>query len=183
MLAILEATSSEEDVGGEEDDSENEYILQSDHDSSSEVGISEGADEMDSESEEENVFHGDFFLGRNKSTKWQKKPVMSRFSKTPKKNLVKILSRPYQNAMNIRNELDAFQKFFTNDIIDSIVLNTNKFVVTTQNNYARERTVTNTELLGFFGLLFLSRLKKANNTNFRELWAQDGARFDLFAVF
>lgn len=183
MLALLEATSLEEKMEGEEDNSEDECIMQSDHDSDSEMEASESDNEMTSDSKNNYTVHEDFFLGKDKSTKWQKKPVVSKFAKTSSKNLIKILPRPYKCSIYIRNELEAFQKYITSEMIDSIVINTNKFIVSIQINYVRERDakpVTNLEVLAFFGLLFLSGLKQSNHTNFHELWAQDGTGYDLF---
>lgn len=186
MRAFLEAGSSDEEiVGDEEDDDEERVITQSDHDSTSEQEGSDSENEISSETDGDDSDDEEFFYGKNRAIKWQKTPVVSKFAKTPSKNIIKILPRPSQCAMNITNECDAFQKFFTNKMIDEIVLNTNNFIRSQQPNYSRERDaklITNNELLALFGLLFLSGVKKANHTNFQELWMADGTGLDIFAA-
>lgn len=186
MRAFLEAGSSDEEIlGDEEDDLEQRVITQSDHDSTSELEGSDRENEISSESDGNDSADVEFFLGKNRAIKWQKTPIVSKFAKTSSKNIIKILPRPNRCAIEITNELDAFQKFFTNEMIDSIVLNTNKFIESQQANYSRERDaklITRNELLAFIGLLFLSGLKKVNHTNFHELWVPDGTGLDLFAA-
>ena len=58
--------------------------------------------------------------------KWKKKPIRSKCSRTPRKNLLKITLPSSRNCSEISDELSAFQKFFTLDMFDIIVLNTNK---------------------------------------------------------
>jgi hypothetical protein len=42
------------------------------------------------------------------------------------------------------------------------------------------KNVTKTELVAFLGLLFLSGVKRACHTNFRDLWATDGSGIEIF---
>ncbi|XP_060880495.1 piggyBac transposable element-derived protein 4-like [Metopolophium dirhodum] len=58
-----------------------------------------------------------------------------------------------------------------------------KTPLTIQKNYKRDRDakfITKNEMMAFFGLLFLSGIKKGNHTNFLELWATDGTGIEVF---
>lgn len=68
-------------------------------------------------------------------------------------------------------------------MVDEIIHYTNMYISVIQKNYKRDRDanfVTKNEIMAFFGLLFMSGLKKANHTNFLELWATDGSGIEIF---
>jgi hypothetical protein len=68
-------------------------------------------------------------------------------------------------------------------IIEEIVRYTNIHFENVQSKYQTERhakNVTKTELVAFLGLLFLSGVKRARHTNFREIWATDGSGIEMF---
>lgn len=160
----------------ESEDSEKEIIQESDLDSNSE--------QSDVECDDENMEDEDFFVGRDKQTKWYKNPQISKFSKTATLNIVKISSGPTHLARNVPDVSTAFHKFMDIQIIDEILMYTNLYIRNHQTpKYARERDakeVTRAELLAVLGLLYLSGVKKANHTNFRELWTDDGTGIEIF---
>lgn len=68
-------------------------------------------------------------------------------------------------------------------MVDEIIHYTNMYISTVQKNYKRDRDakfITKNEMMAFFGLLFLSGIKKGNHTNFLELWATDGTGIEVF---
>jgi len=68
-------------------------------------------------------------------------------------------------------------------MVDEIIHYTNMYISTVQKNYKRDRDakfITKNEMMAFFGLLFLSGIKKGNHTNFLELWATDSTGIEVF---
>lgn len=172
---IMDGDESEGEVGGESDTSEDEAIEESDHNTESEEEQSDTvqnqSSDLDNEVTEAN------FVGKDKSTTWNKNPTTSKFRKASKKNIVKIISGPKPCARDITDERSAFEKFFTEDMIQNIVECTNVEIEKLRVNYARPRDAKNTtknELLAFLGLLLLVGTKKQNHTHFLELWTTDG---------
>ncbi|KAK9737802.1 hypothetical protein QE152_g10453 [Popillia japonica] len=130
LAQALFEEESEEEIGGELDSSsEEEIIEESDRDIESEIELndkefSSSAEESD-HSEKSESDNDEYFIGKDKITKWYKNPVVSKFSKTSSKNIVKILPGLRQCARDVTNERSAFQKIFSDDIIDNIVECTN----------------------------------------------------------
>lgn len=180
MAEVIVDEEPVEEVGGEADMSEDEAIEESDHNTDTEEeGDSEWEHEPDSESEERE----EYFVGKDKKNIWYKKPVASKFSKTNKKNIIKIFPGPKPCARDITDYGSAFLKFFTNDIIEHIIECTNLEIQKMRLNYDRPREArdtTKTEFLAFLGLLFLAGAKKQNHTHFLELWTNDGTGNEIF---
>nr|XP_022913127.1 piggyBac transposable element-derived protein 4-like [Onthophagus taurus] len=128
----------------------------------------------------------EYFIGKDKKTKWCKNQVVSKFSKTASKNIVKIFPGPRQCAKDVTNERSAFEKFFSDDIIENIVECTNLQIAKMRIKYNRPRRVkdtTKTEFMAFVGLLLLAGTKKQNHTHFLELWTKDGTGSEIFRAF
>lgn len=183
---------SDEDVGGDPDTSDEELIEKSDHDTDSEVDLNDTNEEMvDSDADDDNGNtseldeDSEYFIGKDKKTKWHKKSLVSKFSKTSSKNIVKIFPGPKMCARDVTDEKSAFEKIFTNDIIENIVECTNLQIAKMRVNYERPRRAkdtTKTEIMAFIGILLLSGTKKQNHTHFLELWTTDGTGSEIFRV-
>lgn len=176
-LQALDEDECEEEVGGEADTSEDEAVEENSYNTESEQEAS-GLEELDnSETSDE------YFVGKNKRTLWNKLPVVSKFSKTNKKNIVRILPDVKPCIPYITDERYAFDRFFTDDIIENIVYCTNLEIARMRENYDRSRNArdtTKTEILAFIGLLILAGAKKQDHTHFRELWTTDGTGSEIF---
>lgn len=199
MARALWDEECEEEVGGESDTSEDEAIEESEHNTESEEEFTQTDDEEEnadqelynSDVDEENA-NGtseedseEHFVARDKKKimVWKKSPIISKFSKTNKKNIVKIFPGPKQCARDITNEKSAFDKIFTDDMIENIVQYTNLQIATLRTHYHRPRDAKNTtksEILAFIGLLLLAGTKKQNHTHFLELWTADGTGSEIF---
>lgn len=163
----------------DDDDSEEEteVIEFHDHQSDSEQEIDEDDEErLDVESSTE------YFLGKDKETKWHKREF--RGTKTKKKNIVKSFPVPKLQARNIDDELDALLQISDVSMIDEIVKCTNiyieymkQFIVYTRDRDVKE--TTRTEIMALFGLLYLLGLKKLNHTNVLEIWTTDGSGMEI----
>lgn len=174
---IFDSDSDEEIPDDDADTSSDEYIEKNEHDSESEI---EGNDCDYLEEEDEN---NNLFIAKDRLTTWHKNSLKSKFSKVGANNLVKIFSCAKQQARNIQNEMDAFMRMLTDEMLEHITKCTNIEISNVRSKYMRERDakdVTKTEMLAFIGLLLLSGYKKQNHTHFLELWTKDGTGSEIF---
>lgn len=102
---------------------------ESDHVTDSEIEISENEMysnfDMDSGRPEINKD----FIAKDKITKWKKKPCVSKYAKTPRKNIVKVSLGPKNYAKNIQDEVQVIQMFLTNEMVDEIIRCTNIYIL------------------------------------------------------
>jgi hypothetical protein len=94
---------------------------------------------------------------------WISEPLSSH--KTKARNIIKTLPGPKMNVRNTLKELDAFFLFITEEMIDEIVTNTNRYIEDKRNgvNYARIRDCRDTsraEIKALLGALYLIGVKK-----------------------
>ena len=119
---------------------EDEVIIFSDHDS-------ESQQEYKSDEGENNNLSvsNQFYIGRDKSSKWNKSCKSMNMKR--KKNIMKIFPGPETVARGERDELTAFSKFMTIDMIDEIVKCTNLYIGNKRAtvNYEREREMLRTQ--------------------------------------
>ncbi|GFR26761.1 DDE_Tnp_1_7 domain-containing protein [Trichonephila clavata] len=179
VQAICDEPEDENEVG-RSDTSDDELIQESDHDTESEQELRV---EIEEEIEKESEITKEYFLGKDKTTTWNKNPLTSKYTKISKKNIVKIFPGLKSCAKYITDEKSAFEMFFTNDIIQNIVECTNMEIEKLRVNYDRPRDAKNTttnEVLAFIGIIILAGVKKRNHTNFLELWTTDGTGSEIF---
>ena len=62
-----------------------------------------------------------YYLCKDKVTKWCKNSCLSKFAKTPTQNIVKLFPDPRNNDRHIEDELQAFLLLITDEIIEEIV--------------------------------------------------------------
>jgi len=72
-------------VGGYEDGGEVRIVNNSDHDNNSCLEYSS----FEHFSDDDNI-EFDYFIGKDKTTKWSKIPLTSKFAKTKKRNIINI---------------------------------------------------------------------------------------------
>ena len=101
IRAMLEQEDeSDEEIGGEENDDEERVVNESDHSTDSEIDgdqlqNSDRSNHSESSDEDgENYYHC-----KDKVTKWYKNRCVSKFAKTPSRNLLKFL--PGQETMPV----------------------------------------------------------------------------------
>lgn len=136
------------------------------------------ADEL--EAPEECGEHGEdnrFYIGKDNENIWMSQPVSS--TKVKAKNIIKILPGPKSTARYTPKEIDAFNLFITDEMIDSIVENTNIYIEKKRSdvNYSRERDCRSTskiEIRALLGALIIIAIKKGGHTSCLELWDADG---------
>ncbi|KAG8233265.1 hypothetical protein J437_LFUL009975 [Ladona fulva] len=109
---------------------------------------------------------------------WKKTPYTVK-TKTKGKNICKIQPGLKSCAIDITDEVSAFQKMVDGEMVEDIVKFTNLYIggKCTEVNYSRDRDarVTSvTEILALYGALFLIATKHGHHTNILELWNPDG---------
>ena len=185
IRAMLEQEDeSDEEIGGEENDDEERVVNENNHSMDSEID-GDQLQNSDRSNHSESLDEDDenYYLCKDKVTKWYKNPCVSNFAKTPSRNLLKFLPGPRNNASHIEDELQAFLLLITDEMIEEIVGCTNMYITAVQSNYDRKRDAkitTKTELMAFLGLLVLSGVKRAGHVSFLELWATDGSGIEIF---
>ncbi|GFR26066.1 hypothetical protein TNCT_511191 [Trichonephila clavata] len=150
VQAICDEPEDENEVG-RSDTSDDELIQESDHDTESEQELSV---EIEEEIEKESEIPEEYFLGKDKTTTWNKNPLTSKYTKISKKNIVKIFPGLKRCAKYITDEKSDFEMFFTNDSIQNIAECTNMEIEKLRVNYDRPRdaknTTTNEKSVGFY---------------------------------
>ncbi|XP_072375127.1 uncharacterized protein [Diabrotica undecimpunctata] len=114
---ICNSDSEEELPKDDADTSSEEYVEETEQDSESEIESNDSHDDL------EHVESSSYFIAKDKLTRWNKNPLKSKFSKVSAKNLVKIFPGVKQKARDIQNEVDAFMRIFTDEMIVYITIN------------------------------------------------------------
>lgn len=172
MLKINEESSDEElPIEDEGISEEEEIVAHSDHDSNSEQDYTENED---SESESDDEIAPDFFLAKDKATKWYK-TNLSTTSKVKNKNLLKILPGPKQVARGLTSEISALELIIDSFMIEEVVKCTNLYINkkkgTVEYQRARDaRNTTKNEIAALLGLLYFIGAKRNNHCNVEEMW-------------
>lgn len=174
----------------DESEEENEvYFPSSDSEFSAEE-IEQHTEHSDTEqenssdnSQEENLSTEEFFVGKNKSTKWRKTKCRAS-SKTKKINIVKVPAGITQRARGIENELTALFQIIDISMIDNILKYTNMYIdqLRVNHQYSRDRDCKNIdrhELMAYLGLLYLIGIKKSHHANVKEIFASDGTGMQI----
>ena len=184
IRAMLEQEDeSDEEIKGEENDDEERVVNKSDHSTDSEIdGDQLQNSDRSNHSESSDEDDENYYLCKDKVTKWYKNPCVSKFAKAPSRNLLKFLPGSRNNPSHIEDELQAFLLLITDEMIEEIVGCTN-YITAVQSNCDRKRDAkitTKTELMAFLGLLVLSGVKRAGHLSFLELWATDSSGIEIF---
>ncbi|CAG4936640.1 unnamed protein product [Parnassius apollo] len=109
--------------------------------------------------------------------KWSTKPPPPH--RTPGKNIVPYLPGPVGVAKEVTTELDVFKLYFNKKIIDTILVHSNQEIAKQKANYGPQTSYTKdvdiSELKAFFGLLYLTAVKKDNRVSTNFLWGISGS--------
>lgn len=181
--AVLKAVMCDTDDEGdkdkcfseESDTDQEEHISERDENSDTELSAQSSSEDDESETDQST-----FQAVQNKNKKiinvwtWQKQPRNRQ--RRSKQNILLHLPGVIGPAKNVTNILDSWKCLITDAMIQCIVDNTNKFIITIQDNYSRSRDARqtdNVEIKALFGLLYLAGVYHANRLNLEELWRMD----------
>ena len=77
------------------------------------------------------------FFGRDKDAKWRKNPIRRQIRKQMQNILCQLLLVQL-NAKNAKTELETWKSFITSDILDIILLYTNKYIHSISSQFSKE---------------------------------------------
>lgn len=171
----------------ESEESEEAEIEECNFDSESEQEIVTEENESDVEMENEfTTANIPYFVGKEKTdkTKWYKH-IPTQNVRVRAHNLVKHMFGAKAAVLNLKRPIDIWKHFFTDQMINEIVNETNKHIELNQHKYARVRDANPTdssELQAVFGLLYLSSVLKSGRVNVKELWSSSGLGIEIFRL-
>ncbi|VEN43902.1 unnamed protein product [Callosobruchus maculatus] len=175
LLRLFEEVNLEDEQPDDEEDEDTEDCVETREDSDTEQeGENEDGEEFESQG-------APYFTAKD-GTQWNKHPFSQRV-RTAKVN--KVSDRPgvKGEAKNAKTPLDCWNLFFSEQMLASIVENTNIYIEAISPNYQRSRDARPTnlpEIKALFGLLYLAGIHKSSRLNTEELWSRDGTGIDLF---
>ncbi|XP_069596256.1 piggyBac transposable element-derived protein 4-like [Ranitomeya imitator] len=163
-----------EDLGEESDIESQDEVEECQGDS----GTEQDGEETD---EDEQDTDNPYYLGKDKKTKWSKKP--------PKKiresdNILTRLPEVIGSAKNARTAVECWNNLFT-DILDIIVRCTNQYIDAIKDKFSGEGDVRPTdeiEVRAFIGLLYLAGAYRGNCQSLEELWGTEGDGIPKFSL-
>lgn len=176
----------------ESDSDDNNFELEEESDSCSEDQVEERNQNSDteqeflSESDQESssIETNEYFIGRDKTTKWRKTKWSQRV-KTRPQNILVSSSGVVGSAKQAKTNFECWNCFINDEILDIIVLHTNKYIKNIRSQYSRERDANFTdtvEIKAFIGLLYLAGVLHSNRQSLEELWGDDGHGVELFRL-
>ncbi|XP_039278930.1 piggyBac transposable element-derived protein 4-like [Nilaparvata lugens] len=212
LIDILDEDLDKEDI--DDSDHDPDYLEESDHATDTDQSDSENndltANTSTSSASNENLVGGDiptddgnnlqrgrnlFYFGRRTKEmikknvsgfKW-KKEFPNQAVRTRRENIVTQLPGLKAHASNLGDNpevIDVWKLLFTQDIIDEILLWTNKKIASIRPRYKNPTSFIHdadyTELYGFIGLLIYSAVFKSGNESVDSIFATDGTGRELF---
>lgn len=85
----------------------------------------------------------------------------------------------------LKVSLEIWKYFVTDEMLQSIVDNTNQYIISVRENFARDRDARLTDFLeiqAFIGLLYYAGILAANHLNPDDLWKSDGSEVEIFRL-
>lgn len=178
-----------------EDDNEDPSLVEdvgeeSDIDSQDEVELREEGSETEqegetTEEEDEDLVGNNFFIGRDKQTKWTNKPSQAAKRRTQSHNIITHLPGVKGDARNAKTILQCWECLFNMEILELIVKYTNQYIDSVKAKFARERDAKETDLIeikAFIGLLYLAGAYRGNRQSLEELWGTEGDGIEKFGL-
>lgn len=170
------ADDDEEELAQEEDIVEN-------RDADSETEEEADSDEGNEENISAVTLRVPQFLGKDGTSKWLKRCPNKRV-RTRRDNIIRIhLPGVRAVAKNAKSVQECWSLFFTEEMLNSIVDNTNKYISNVMSKYTRERNARVTdivELKALFGLLYLAGVLKSSRLSTEELWDRNSTGVERF---
>lgn len=126
------------------------------------------------------------YIGRNKpiATVWSNTP-QPRPGRIRSHNIVTQLPGPKRQARQARSELECWNLFLPETILEKLVHYTNIKIRQVQPNYARVRDARQTdisEMKALLGLLYLAGVSISAKQNVLDLWKKDGLGVEIFSL-
>lgn len=195
QLAVLEdIAESDAEVASNDSYLGSDHCFSSDHDSDPEIAIEDLSSSSSSDSSDDEtpqlpvpVNQPAIYYGKKNCFSWNSEaPHIS--SKTPERNIIKIkltaLKGPASKLNNPSPE-DVWRLFFTNDILQEIVVNTNKKLEELRRNLktpdsSSYRNTNKEEIEALLGLLILCSIFKSGREKLSSLFSADSTGRPIF---
>lgn len=168
----------EEDHVEENDSRDNEYLLEENDEVRMDIPL-DNNDAME-QGEEPVMTHNiidrrEFYIGKDKETKWYLETHMARTSRTASHNIIPRfhMPGPKGHAKNAKTHIQSFECIFDDDIVNKIVIYTNIYINKIKHNFVRDRDAKLTdycEIRALFGMLFLAGVMKSSRRNVIEIF-------------
>lgn len=180
ILSLIKSVEEEEEIlGGESSEIEDAVEIVNSN-SESEQSAEEREDSSDEDIPLSQISCN--IYGKDGLTVWKTiQPPQN--SRTRAHNIVSHLPGVKRAAKNAKSPMEAWNIFFTDDMLQSIVIFTNCEIDRIKENYSRERNANSTnitEMKALIGLLFLAGLLKSSHLNTENLWSRDGTGIEIF---
>ncbi|KAL0809843.1 hypothetical protein ABMA28_011332 [Loxostege sticticalis] len=125
------------------------------------------------------------YFGKNRF-RWSSLPASSR-TRTLQHNIVKQkegVQPAYKDLVNSSSSpLDIWSQFFTDEMLEVIVLHTNEKLQTMRPNYKKQSCVRDldiVELKAFIGMLFYTAVFKENHEHYKSWYSTDGTGREIY---
>lgn len=178
----LEDVPSEDDLV--ESDTEEDYIVESAHSTDTEqegsdmetsVEITEPSSTQNPAFDSEDdlplsYFINDYHTSKN-GTKWKKHPYP--LTRTRSQNIRTQRAGPKGAAKHASSEVECFELFFDEPVIEMITNSTNIYIDKVRPEYSRERDARRTdaiEMRAFIGMLFVIGVQKSGRRSLEDFW-------------
>jgi hypothetical protein len=158
-LSVIRSSLQEDDDGqhilnedfGEESDIASEDAVEYD-------GDSDTKQECEETDDEDSAAGTNYFLGKDKITKWSDNPPLRNVQRGPH-NVLTHLPGVIGNPKSAKTAVDCWNNLFTDEILDNTVRYTNQYIQSIKDRFTRERDVKTTnvvEIKVFVKLLYLA---------------------------
>lgn len=184
LRRLWEEVESEE----EPDDEEEELVFEENHvetrstDSESEQECSDSSDDDVPLANLAKLARIPTFIGKDGTTRWHKH-CPNKTVRTRRENIIVRLPGVRNCGKNAKTAVECWSLFFTDEMLNIIVENTNHYISGLAENYARERRGKPTdicEIKAFLGLLYLAGTLKSGRLNTKELWQRNELGIERF---
>ena len=160
--------------------------LWSDHQSDSDHNT-ESEDDADPENTSDSAAGNQVsnLMGKDGTTEWST-VVPTKNKRTHSCNIIRThLPCVRRESKNCKSPIDCFQLFVTDDMLELVVENTNKYIDSVFVNYSDHDTykvkrTTLSEIKAYIGLLNMAGVFKSNRQNLDDLWANDETGMEIF---
>lgn len=163
-----------------------ESDLWSDHQSDSDHNT-ESEDNADPENTSDSAAGNQVsnLMGKDGTTEWST-VIPTKNKRTRSCNIIRThLPCVRRGSKNCKSPIDCFQLFVTDDMLEIVVENTNKYIDTVSVNYSdhdkyKVKRTTLSEIKACIGLLYMAGVFKSNRQNLDDLWANDETGMEIF---
>ena len=99
--------------------------------------------------------------------------------------MIKLPGVVGESAKNAKTELDSWRLFFSDNILQLIVVSTNQYVEIAKDRFQRDRDCRPTDIIemkAFLGLLYLAGLFRGGHQRLGDFWETDGMGMGIFRM-